>query len=131
MSRREDVVMFAPFVPNRKDPLYLFSDGVFHKTCFERHPLAERARRRGAEAAAMLAPDKRTCVVCGERIRSPDDYFSTGFLTDDSSNPAFEFNYLTAHRSHLANWPRYTELRGIVEAHQSSSEWEGPRVSFT
>jgi hypothetical protein len=130
MLRRYDIVMFPPFVANAKDPLIAFSDGVFHRACFERHPLADRARRRRDEATAMLAPDKRICVVCGDRIRNPDDYFTLGFLTDDATSPLFEFNYLRAHRSHLSSWPRYAELRRLVEQFELSAAWDGPRAVF-
>lgn len=130
MLRGDEVVTFAPFVANKKNPLFIFSDGAVHKSCFERHPLAERARCCHGEALAMLAPDKRLCIVCGERIRKPEEYFTIGFLTDDPASPLFQYNYLQAHRAHLASWSGYTELRRLVEQFQSSGEWDGPRVAF-
>jgi hypothetical protein len=100
---REDLVSFSPFVANCRDPLYQFSDAAFHRTCFQAHPLAREATRRSEEVRAYGAPGQRRCVVCAQEIMDPDDYFGTGFLTEDATNPVFEFNYLHIHKSHFGN----------------------------
>lgn len=126
----DEIVSFPPFAANRRDPLHRFSDAAFHRVCFAAEPLAESAIRRSEEVRAAGGPGDRRCVICGEQIKDPDDYFGTGFLTDDPSNPVFEFNYLQLHRSHFPRWDRATEFRRSVETFIASDLWEGPQIKF-
>lgn len=130
LQKGEELVSFAPFVANRRDPLFRFSDAAFHRRCFEGEPLAEAALRRSEEVARRGAPRHRPCVVCGEEISVPDDHFGVGFLTEDTTSPVFEFNYLHLHRSHFARWERAAEFRRRIEIFQASDDWEGPTVTF-
>lgn len=126
----EDAVSFAPFVANRRDRLYRFSDAAFHRRCFDQDPLAQEALQRSEEVRKRGGPGHRRCVVCGEEILSPEEHFGTGFLTGDEANPVFEFNHLHLHRSHFDRWDRSAEFRRRIEAFQASEAWEGPMVRF-
>lgn len=130
MRSRDDVVMFSPFVANRGDPLYLFSDGVFHRECFARHALAGAASERFEEMRRRTAPGNRKCVVCGEEIASPEDYFGGGHLTDDRKSPLWSFNYVHLHRSHFERWTEAAEFRGLMEELVNSEAWDGPHIIF-
>lgn len=129
ISETDETVAFPPFTANRRDPLFPFSDGVFHDACFRKHPLAGRVEARVEEFDRQRARP-RICAACREEIRDPDDYFTVGFLTDDEESPVFAFNYLELHRSHLREWSEYPRLRREVGAFQSSSAWEGPCVRW-
>jgi hypothetical protein len=94
----DEVVMFPPFVPNKRDSLYLFSDGVFHRTCFDGHPLSGKATKYGNEARNQALPWNRVCVACNQLITDPEDYFSAGYLTNDRASPAFVFNFVQFHK---------------------------------
>ncbi len=130
MNAGDDITGFSSFVANRKDPLFLFSDGVFHTACFQRHPLSDKAQRRWAETRSRIGPGGRICVVCHQAILNPDDYFTLGHLTDDPASPIYEFNFFQAHRRHLLVWEKYASMRSLVEEFQSSSAWDGPRAAF-
>ena len=130
MEEADKVVMFPPFVANRIDPLYQFSDSVFHAVCFGSHPLAKRASEIVETMQQRLQPGRRFCAACGEPILDPDDYFTSGYLTGDPNNRLFEYNYIQLHRSHLGEWSEFSEFRRLVEEYQSSDEWEGPRLSL-
>jgi len=130
LQQGENTVSFSPFVANRRDALYRFSDAAFHRRCFDQEPLAEEALRRSEEVRARGGPGHRRCMVCGGEIRAPDDHFALGFLTDDEANPVFEFNYLHLHRSHFDRWDRSAVFRRCIEAFQTSEAWEGPMVTF-
>jgi hypothetical protein len=126
----DELGAFSAFVVNRKDPLAVFSDGVFHAACFRQHPLSEKAQHRWEETRARLGPPNRVCIVCGRPINDPDDYFTLGHLTDDPASPVFEFNFLQAHRSHLSMWRRYGTMKPLVEEYQRSGAWDGPRAEW-
>ena len=130
MLKTDEVVMFPPFVPNKRDPLYLFSDGVFHRACFDGHPLSEQATRYGNEASDRSSPRNRICVVCNQVITDPSDYFSAGYLTHDRASPAFAFNYVQFHRRHFEKWDQGSEFRRVITRLVGSKEWDGPRVIF-
>lgn len=130
MLQSDQIVMFPPFVPNKRDPLHFFSDGVFHRACFEKHPLSDQATRYGDEALRRYRPEGRRCIVCSEEIRDPDDYFGAGYLTSDPASPAFVCNYIQFHRSHFGEWDRASEFYRAIEELMRSEVWDGPRVVF-
>lgn len=127
----EDAVAFAPFVGNRADPLFIFSDAVVHPECLERHPLGARAREMHMETIASNCPQKRICLVCGRTIDDPDDYFGTGMLSSDPVDPLTEFNNVHLHVSHAASWPRLPELRRIIQERERTGAWQGARLSLS
>jgi hypothetical protein len=130
MDQNDDIIMFSPFVSNKLDPLYFFSDGVFHRKCFEMHPLSEKARKYAKRAQDQGLPKNRVCVVCGQTIMDPDDYFFTGYMTSDSANPAFYFNYLQFHARHFDQWDKASEFRRAMEELTHSAQWDGPKLAF-
>jgi hypothetical protein len=130
LMKGDSVVSFSPFVANRRDLLYRFSDAAFHKACFEAEPLAEAAIRRSEDVRTRGGPANRRCAVCEQQINDPDDYFGVGFLTDDPGSLAFEFNYLTLHRSHFFQWERATNFRRAMETFLLLDAWEGPLIRF-
>jgi len=121
----DEKVLFPPFVPNRRDPLHVFSDGVFHQRCVAEHSLGERATRAAA-TAALGDPRVQTCVVCGKSFTGPDDYFATGYLGADVD----EFNFICVHPSHFDRWERAAEFREVVLRLQQGDAWDGPRIVF-
>lgn len=128
ISDEERVVAFPAFTANKKDPLYLFNDAIFHQECFETHPLAERALLRSQETQERLSPGNRYCIVCEELITDPDDYLTPGHLTDDELSPLFKYNFVQVHRSHLEAWSDWPEFRKLVLEFQASDAWDGPAI---
>ena len=130
MLQTDEVIMLPAFVPNKCDPLYFFSDGVFHRTCFAGHPLAEQATKYGNETREQHLPQNRVCMVCDQVITDPEDYFSAGYLTNDRVSPAFAFNYAQFHKRDFENWDRASEFRRVIAELVDSEAWDGPRVIF-
>jgi hypothetical protein len=130
MDSKNDVIMFSPFVANRRDPLYFFSDIVMHRACFDRHDLAEAALQRSHEVYKSSGPGNRRCVVCGNEITDPDDYFGAGHLADDATDPLWSFNYVQLHRSHFKQWERASEFQKLAEKMIASPRWDGPHIVF-
>jgi hypothetical protein len=97
----EKAIGFPPFVANEVDPLYIFSDGVFHASCFRQDPLAKQAEARYSESRKRTSPLARQCRICGRVIDSPDEYLGLGHLTDDPSEPVHAMNYAQFHRACL------------------------------
>lgn len=120
----QDVVAFSPFVGNELDPLWIFNDRGFHRACFEAHPLAGEAQasfEKGLEQARF----HRFCVVCKKEIMEPDDYFATGYLTADASDPLYRYNYVHAHLSHLPGWPELPYLYELIKDMKEAGSYRG------
>jgi hypothetical protein len=117
----DEKAALSPFVRNLSDPLAIFSDAVFHRSCFENHPLRASALARAEELTRYIEA-AHICFECGEQI-SADELFETRHLTDDESDPLHEFNYITLHRHHLEQWSRYSEFERLVTAFQNSSRY--------
>jgi DNA-directed RNA polymerase subunit N (RpoN/RPB10) len=118
------LVGFRHFVRNRKDPLFVLTDSAVHQRCFEESPLRERALKRLEERASRM--HDRRCAVCGQQVEA--DWYTIDHLTDDPSNPLFEFNYVHFHRAHLALWPDLPRFRQLVEKFVRSGQYEGPSI---
>jgi hypothetical protein len=126
-----EAAMFSPFVADRSDPLFLFSDCVVHASCLSRHPLSVEATRWHDEAVRHRKVSDQVCSACGRPVLDPDDYFATGLLARAADNPLFEFNFLYFHRSHADSWPRFDEFRRLMEAAQAEGgQWRGPTLVF-
>lgn len=130
MTASGDVLMFSPFVADRSDPLFVFSDAVVHTACFARHPLSEQATYWHDEAVRNRKAAQRICAACGKAVLDPDDYFGTGLLTRAPDNPLYDFNFVHLHRSHADTWRRFGEFRRSMEAAFASGTWQGPRLVF-
>lgn len=130
INNRKDAVVFSSFVANHLDPLYFFSGAMFHRSCFEQHPLGKEARRREDEVFQHIGPGKRKCVVCREEITDWRDHFNTTFFTDDPSSPASEFNYIHIHLSHYEQWNRVADFERAMVQFLTSDAWDGPQLKF-
>jgi hypothetical protein len=127
----DEAVMFSPFVADRADPLFLFSDSVLHAPCLERHPLSAEASKWHDEAVRHRKVTDQACVACGRPVLDPDEFFAAGLLTRAPDNPLFEFNFVCLHRSHAESWPRFDEFRRRMEAAQAEGgQWRGPMLVF-
>jgi len=125
MTKSQATVSFSPFVSNEADPLFRFSDGVFHKECFQKEPLAEMAKARCVEVREQSIPENRRCRVCGKTIVNPDDYLPLGHLTNDRLHPLYQFNYTHLHRSCLHQWPDLGRVTDLAEKHLETGAWKG------
>lgn len=92
----EDVQVLADFTGDECDPLFSFSDRVFHASCFVRHPDAQRVLER---ERLFLSRD-RTCVVCGGGEIGGDPRVDFWYYTDDPSSPLYRLQYRAIHVSH-------------------------------
>jgi hypothetical protein len=130
MTLAGEVIMFSPFVADRTDPLFVFSDAAMHAACFARHPWSEQATKWHEEAVRHSKPSDRLCAACGEAILDPDDYFGTGLLSRDAASALYEFNFVHLHQGHAGSWKRFAELRRQIESVLASGAWRGPRLVF-
>jgi hypothetical protein len=130
MHRADEIVMFPPFVSNKRDPLYAFSDGIFHRACVGNDALLAQATKFANEARDRNLPMNRACVICRKLITEPEDYFGAGYLTSDEANPAFAFNFVQFHKRHFAEWKQASEFRSVIEWLVNSAAWDGPKVVF-
>jgi hypothetical protein len=121
----QQATTFGHFVGNESDPLAIFNDGAFHLGCFRNHPLADKAQKRSEELLQRLAPGNRVCVVCNEQIMDPDDYFTLYYLTDNPSDPLYDYNYTQAHSSCLPKWAALRRVSKLVKDLHLSGSWRG------
>jgi hypothetical protein len=127
MARDDRPAMFPPFVGNAKDPLFLFSDGVFHQQCFVIHPLARDVQARLSDLRERTGPGHRTCAVCSEEIRNADEYVGFGFIASEPETVR-RLNYLQFHRGHLRDWDELAAAHETLTVLLKSGDWEGPGV---
>jgi hypothetical protein len=125
IESEDDAKLFPLFTGNEADPLFIFSDAVTHKTCFEQDPRHDFASLRLADFSASQKKRPRICLVCGLQIASPDDFFGVGHLTDAPESALYKWNYAQFHRSCLPHWaelPRFIQL-GVCEL--KAGRWRG------
>jgi predicted nucleic acid-binding Zn ribbon protein len=126
----DEKVMFSPFVANEADPMFLFSDGVFHEKCFHWHPLAATVEFYYHQFTAQNKMANRKCLVCHEAINDPNDYLAFACLTSDSSNSLFPYNFARFHRSCLNRWPELPNITGILKDQFASGVSKGKGMEW-
>ncbi len=130
MGDSAEVSGFPAFISNRRDPLYPFSDGAFHRRCLEAHPLANALQQRYEEWIAANRPPARICRITGELITDPDDYVGLGFLVESPAHELFPFNWAHFNRRALSGWLGRSELIAAVQRLSESGDWEGESLHY-
>ena len=125
MGSEDAVVQLSAFVWNEADVLLPFNDASMHRMCFEAHPLRARVEAALEELSRKTGPGRRKCAVCGNEILDPDDYLMVPRLTDDAASPAYRFNYMHLHRSHVRGWRELVDLERLLEQFEAGGGWEG------
>lgn len=125
MKNGDDISGFPAFIANKRDPLYHFSDGAFHRHCLEAHPLARSLEQRYEKWKAVNRPNARICRITGELITDPDNYLGFGFLVDNSEHELFPFNWAHFSRNALSKWEGRHGLVAAVRRLYESGNWEG------
>lgn len=115
ISSSDPYVAFPAFVLDPEDPLFRYSDGVFHEECFRRCHDSAVFLARLAEWTARTGPGKRKCAHCGAEIMEPDDCLLIDYLCEPQEHAAGAFNYTYLHRSHLQAWPLRAELVNLLQ----------------
>jgi hypothetical protein len=128
MNTDHTVVSFWIFITNQADPLFIFNDASFHDACFNQHPLAARARARYAEWHAHNPPGPKVCVVCETPIRTPDEFFTWGYLTDIPTHPLRRWNYAKFHSACLPQWPYLRNVSTYLHEEHHTGRWTGSGV---
>lgn len=130
MTDGAEVSGYPAFISNKRDPLYLFSDGVFHRRCLEAHPSASILEQRYEAWRTANRPPARICRISGKLITDPDDYLGVGFLVESPSHELYPFNWAHFSRHELKGWVHRDELRAAVERLAQSTEWEGDSLKW-
>ncbi len=128
MTDSAEVLGFPAFIANKKDPLHLFSDGVFHRLCIDSHPLSDELACRYEAWRAANRPAARICIASGAPITDPDDYIGLGFLVSSSTHELYPFNWAHFSRRAFNEWPQRSALIAAIEKLPESGEWDRDSV---
>jgi hypothetical protein len=125
IGAEESKVGFSPFVGNEADPLFRFNDSVVHSECLRRDPLGLEAQERHAFALAQNAYASRVCLICGQHINNPNEYFGLGFLTNDSSDELHCLNFKHFHSACLPLWDDLERVHALAADRLRTGKWRG------
>jgi len=114
---------------NEIDPLYPLSDTAGHLTCLSNDPLGRSMLAASEKFLASTGPGKRTCVVCGEEVRDPENYFLIGYLADPACDPFSKFNCTHLHKSHILKWKQADEFLSLARAALIEGKWRGSALT--
>lgn len=111
--------MFPPFMGNKKDPMFTFSDNGVHNDCLNKHPFGEMA---------LLYRDKYDEDIRVLRLKTIEDRKNSipfGLLTSDSKENLSKFNFLTLSKDDLKNWEQKDEFINVATKFNREGKWEG------
>ena len=123
IMHEEEKINLPPFISNKNDSLFMFSDAVFHMHCFSNHVLAEKVKNRFNEF--KMASGQKVCLICNKKIENPDEYLGLGFLADNINSPLFRYNYKHFHNYCLSTWTKLPEFYQHLKELHVSGEWGG------
>jgi hypothetical protein len=124
MHESDETIAFQPFVFNEDDPLYFFSDSVFHKDCFEKHPLRAKVMKRYKEYISWISRP-RIDRISGNEIKNPDDCISIGFITEDKKSILYKYNYSYLSKKNLSLWNEIHKVHREMLEMINSGIWKG------
>ncbi len=124
MEKKDELISFPAFVQNKRDPLYLFSDGTFHLDCFYEHPLSKIAYEMLEMYFIKTKPSEMICNICNKLITNPEHLFSLGYLTYEKTDQLFQYNYFHCHKDPcLQNWPEKQKVIGLFKDISKQNKW--------
>jgi len=97
---------FTSFVANILDPLYFFSDNVYHRECLLNKEYGKKAILYSDLRYLKTRPENRKCVVTGALIEKQDEHMWIGYLTSDEKSGLHQFNFTNINKLNLSMWPK-------------------------
>jgi len=114
IAKHDELVAFSAFIVDLSSDLYVFSDGVFHRACFEAHPRAEKCLDAHRKMRQLFERRFR-CDLCGELVEGVDDGFQLSHFPVDGFETLSRYALMNAHRSCLTQCTDAASL--VSEAH--------------
>lgn len=118
LDKNKPYTMFPPFLPNIKDPLYIFNDAAVYEECLEKHPFGNRIFK----FIKFIPLSKRTCHVGGNKIAQNDIIYFGCLTTEDDE--LSEFNFLAFDRNNITKWKDRERFVTVANQYIKDGKWE-------
>jgi len=125
LNNAEEYILFPPFIGNKKDPLFIFSDNGVHVKCLNEHPLGKHALLYLEKYDANIQSVKSGISTSGEVISNPANIIAFGLLTSDATEDLFKFNYFILNKANISEWKQRDEFIRIAARFNQEGKWEG------
>lgn len=125
VEKTDPYVPFSAFIGNKLDPLYKFSDNIFHARCFEHDPFADEARSVQQQAIDSASKAGRVCRQCDLPLTNHINYWSVGYLCSHRVDAtAATFNFAQLHWTHIRDWDERSDLLDALRRLVANGVWE-------
>jgi hypothetical protein len=124
VQESDEAINFPPLFLNAHHDVFEISDSVVHRSCLERRSYSQLAQAKLAAYNDRRGSTK-LCKICGRVISNPDDYFSTGPLSDDQGEEIARLDWFEAHSGCLRSWDGTPQLIDDLRHAARSDDWEG------
>ena len=84
----DEAMLFGAFVVNASDPVYAFSDGVFHQHCIDGDRSGRRCVALWEQVLVSRGPSGRPCAVCEAPIVDFRDHLAAVGAGRNCAKPA-------------------------------------------
>lgn len=118
------IVGFPHFISNKKDKLYKFSEAGVHVACLHTDPLANELKLTLALYDAILLKEEEEIDITGNPINDPAQLIAIGFLTTDTSEALFNYNFLDISRENIDKWDDRAHFLQTAKAFIHDGKWE-------
>ena len=115
---------FYPFIQNKKDPFFIFSDASFHLECLQQHPLGLTAISFGEQLIFETRPVNRRCKIDNEIISDYKDYIFFDLLSSNKEDDIYRFNFTTLNRNNLDKWKDRDQFLEVAGKMIREDKWE-------
>lgn len=124
VQETDEAFNFPPLFLNARHEVFEISDSVVHRSCLESRSYSQLAQDKLAAYNERRGAPK-LCKICGRVISTPDEYFSTGPLSDDPGEEVAQFDWFEAHSGCLRSWDGTPQLIDDLLYAARSDDWEG------
>lgn len=123
LQEDDDICGFPAFLSNPKDVLYFFSDGAFHRSCAEKHPLGRKVMEI-VEEVTQTPPAEKICEISGKPVDTIENFMYFGVLTSDEKEELYKFNFVTLNKRYLSQWKRREEFIRVATKFRDEGKWQ-------
>lgn len=126
LCEQENIIAYPDICYNESDPIYFFSGGIFHESCFMKADHSTIAMNIlsmvDREAEKKICYIRKTLITI-ENVKHPDNYIYIGYLISDKNNPLCKYNYIHINKQYLGVWKEKNDFLHLLKTQSNLEGW--------
>lgn len=126
LQEQESIIAYPDICYDENDPIYFFSGGIFHESCFMKADYSTIAmdilRMVDREAEKKICYISKTPITI-ENVKHPDNHIYIGYLTSDRDSLLYKYNYIHINKQYLDSWKGKNDFLFLLKTQSNLEGW--------